>query len=330
MSPDVSIILPIYNVETYLRQSIDSTGLLGRKDVEIILVNDGSTDNSGAICREYAERWTNVVLVEKPNGGLSDARNYGTEAAKGAYIYYLDSDDWLCPGAIETLFRFAVKENCDIVQGGFYYAFDGYDELDNRYLSEQAAPFVLNRQEAMRELLKNNFIKNFAWGKLYRAEIVKRHRFPVGKFFEDSYWQHQVVADVNRYGVVPEPMYYYRQRTDGISGKAGLRALHLLEGNEERLRFVRHRFPELESIMADELWNSAFWNIRFSKQKEFWEALERITKEYKSSFSRKLRYSPSFIYYSLFKGKFAWKQFLFLLKVYEHFTSKRLTRIDHV
>lgn len=330
MSPDVSIILPIYNVETYLKQSIDSTELLGREDVEIILVNDGSTDNSGAICREYAERWSNVRLIEKPNGGLSDARNYGTEAAKGDYIYYLDSDDWLAPGAIETLFRFAVKENCDIVQGGFYYAFDAYLELDNRYLSEHTASFVLNRKDAMLELLKSHYVKNYAWGKLYRADIVKRHQFPVGKLFEDSYWQHLVIAEAKRYGVIPQPLYYYRQRADGISGRAGLRSLFLLEGNEVRLAYIRRKFPELESIMADELWNSAFWNIRFSKQKEFWEALERITKEYKSSFSRKLRYSPSFIYYSLFKGKFAWKQFLFLLKVYEHFTSKRLTRIDHV
>lgn len=328
MRPVLSVILPIYNVEQYLRQCIDSIGLLGRQDCEVILVNDGSTDGSGNICREYADKWSNVRLLEKSNGGLSDARNYGTVAAVGKYIYYLDTDDWLAPGAIETLYQFAIDNNCDVVQGGFYFAFDDHLELDNRYLSENSEPFVLDRQNAMRELLKSKYIKNFAWGKLYRSDIVKRHQFPVGKYFEDSYWQHLIIADVTKYGVIPSPMYYYRQRSDGISGKSSLRSLDLMEGNEVRLSFIKREFPEMESIMADELWNNAFWTIRLSKQPEFWNSLERITKQYKSSFSWKLKCSPTYCYYVLTKGKVAWNQFKFLLKVYEHFTSKRLTRIE--
>ena len=111
MSINLSVVIPIYNVEQYLRQCLDSIGVLGRDDVEAILVNDGSTDGSRNICVDYVNKWSNVTLIDKENGGLSDARNKGTEAAAGEYIYYLDSDDWLEPDAIDKLYRFAVEND---------------------------------------------------------------------------------------------------------------------------------------------------------------------------------------------------------------------------
>lgn len=329
MSLAISIIVPVFNVAPYLRQCLDSTGALGREDTEIILVNDGSTDDSGAICLEYANHWENVRLIEKTNGGLSDARNEGMKAARGKYVFFLDSDDWLVPGAIDALYCFAEENNCEAVQGGFYYAFNDHLELDNRFLSEKQPPFALERQVAMRELIKNNYVKNFAWGKLYNSDIVKRHQFPVGKYFEDSYWQHSVIDECNRYGVVPEPLYYYRQRQDSISNSIGSKALDLFDGYEERLRFIQLNYPELESLMADRLWRTAFTYYRFSNKKEFRDELNFITTQHEPLFTWKLKHS---IVYLLSKYEFQYirKPFLFLLRAYEFLTVKRLKKIKNM
>lgn len=328
MSIIVSIIVPVYNVAPYIQQCLDSTGMLGRNDIEIILVNDGSTDDSGAICKEYCEKWCNVQLIEKQNGGLSDARNVGTEAARGEFIYYLDSDDWLVPGSIDNLYKLAVENGCDIVQGGFYYAYENYLMYDNRWFDANQKPFILSRKDAMRELINNEKIKNFAWGKLYRSSIVKKHRFIIGKYYEDSFWQHLVISECRKYCIVPDPFYYYRQRPDSISGKFGLKMLDLLEGNEIRLIFIQQEFPEFATIMADKLWRNAFVCMRNSNQIEFRNALNRITSLYQPLFSNSLQHSAVFRI-SKCKSHFIRELFFGVVRVYEHFVNKPLQRISY-
>lgn len=242
----ISVILPIYNVEQYLSQCIESFISTLPADSEVILVNDGSTDGSLSICEQYRDQYPSIVhIVNKPNGGLSDARNAGTEVAEGEWIYYLDSDDWVASGAIQKLYDFAIANQCDVVQGGFYYAYEQYLLNDNCWFATTDSPFVIDRAEAMRQLVLNQYVKNFAWGKLYRASIVKKYQFPKGKYFEDTYWQHLVFHDMTRYGVMPEPMYFYRQRETGISGLSSVRNLDLLRGYETRIAFLRDNYPNL-------------------------------------------------------------------------------------
>ena len=209
----ISVILPIYNVEAYLPQSVESVLNQTYKDLQIILVDDGAKDSSGSLCDEYAKKDSRIKVIHKPNGGLSDARNVGTEAATGDWIFYLDSDDWMEPNTLETLLDFAEKNYCDVVQGGLYYAYPDY--LLKR---EEKEPTLLNREAAMKELIINDRVKNFAWGKLYKTALVKDLKFPKGKFYEDSYWQHLVMDRVNCYGILDTPLVYYRQRPDSISG----------------------------------------------------------------------------------------------------------------
>lgn len=256
----ISVIIPVYNVQDFLPQCLDSLDAQTDVKMEVIFVNDGSTDDSLLVCREYAQRNPNVIVINKENGGLSEARNVGTEIAKGDYIYYLDSDDWLAPNAIKTLYDYAIEKDCEIVQGGFYYAYDDHLLYDNRY----KIPFVLERHKAMLELIKNDYVKNFAWGKLYRADIVKKHPFPKGKYYEDSYWQHLVVHECNRYGVIPTPLYYYRQRSTGISGEFSLKNLDLLRGYEERLTFVQGMYPEYIEVMVSMLWHLGYSMLRIA------------------------------------------------------------------
>ena len=127
----VSVVVPVFNVRDFLSQCLDSLYSLVDDNMEVILVNDGSTDDSLNICRRYADLYSNTIIIDKENGGLSDARNVGTKVATGDYIYYLDSDDWLAPNAIKSLYEFAIENNCEIVQGGFYYAYDDYLLYDN-------------------------------------------------------------------------------------------------------------------------------------------------------------------------------------------------------
>ena len=123
MQPKVSIIVPIYNVEKYIHKCIDSILSQTFTDFELILVDDGSPDKCGEICEQYALKDNRIKVVHKENGGLSDARNAGIDVASGKYIYFIDSDDWISPNSIISLLNFAEDNQCEIVQGGFYYAY---------------------------------------------------------------------------------------------------------------------------------------------------------------------------------------------------------------
>ena len=244
----ISVIIPIYNVSQYLSQCVDSVLTQSYQDLEIILVDDGSTDECPQMCDDYQEKDARVRVIHKKNGGLSDARNAGMKIASGEWTFFVDSDDWLDEEAIMNLYRFAIDKHCDVVQGNLYYAYE--DHLLYRRASEkEQKQTVLSRHEVMRELIINDRVKNFAWGKLYKTNIIRDLEFPVGKFFEDSFWQHLVIDRVERYGIIDEPLCYYRQRGDSISGTPSNRLNDLLEGNRERMSFIRDKNPEMLSLM---------------------------------------------------------------------------------
>lgn len=294
----LSIIIPIYNVSNYLKRCLDSVYSQIEDNWEVILVDDGSTDDSGEICEESKSKYPQTIVIHKENGGLSDARNAGIKIAKGNYIYFLDSDDWLVSNAISILLNFAINNNCEIVQGGFYYAYDDYLLYDNRKIGISQTPFILNRKNAMIELIKNEYIKNFAWGKLYKCSLVKKYLFPKGKYFEDSYWQHLIVNETNNYGIIPTPLYYYRQRESSISGQFNIKSLDLLKGYEERLNFVSNNYPQLTNLMAKQLWNISLSMLLTSKKSdyythynEYWRYLNREYREVLSdAFNNNVKY----------------------------------------
>lgn len=253
----VSIIIPVYNVSNYLQQCLDSLKkAIGNVPTEIIIINDGSTDDSEEICRNYANNRQNVILVNKSNGGLSDARNAGIARANGDYIYFLDSDDWMASGALEDLYKVAIYENCDVVQGGYFYAYSDHLLVDKRFLTNNVV--TLRRDTAMLELIKNDIVKNFAWGKLYKRSTIEGLLFPKGKYFEDSFWQHHVLNRIRKYGIVSKPLYYYRQRESSISGKYSLRNYDLIDGTLERLYFIQKFYPDFLIEMRRSL-DGLFW-----------------------------------------------------------------------
>lgn len=241
MLKKVSIVVPIYKVEKYLYRCVDSILNQTYINLEIILVDDGSPDNCGDIAENYAKKDHRVKVLHKENGGLSDARNYGMKFVRGDYTLFVDSDDWLEPNMIEEMVKMSEQFKADVVQTAFYYAYDDYllyDKNDN-------LPAVLDHHSLMKELVINESVKNFAWGKLYRTSLIKDIPFKKGVLFEDVFWAHHVMHRVHTYVLSPQPMYYYYQREDSIVATYTPRNLDILKGLKERHRFIEENYPEL-------------------------------------------------------------------------------------
>lgn len=245
MSQKVSIVVPIYNVEKYLNRCVDSILNQSYKNIEVILVDDGSPDNCGIISEQYAKQDHRVKVIHKANGGLSDARNFGMNEVTGEFTLFVDSDDWLDTNMIDIMINEIKSSNADVVQVAFYYAYNNYLLYDDRYYSEKMEPIYLDNKELMRELVINERVKNFAWGKLYKTSIIKDINFKKGALFEDVFWAHQVMKRVNKYSILHKPLCYYFQREDSIVSKYSVRNLDILKGLKERHKFIEKYYKNL-------------------------------------------------------------------------------------
>lgn len=245
MFPKVSVVVPIYKVEKYLSRCIESITNQSYTNLEIILVNDGSPDCCGDICEEYALQDSRIKVLHKENGGLSDARNFGMNYVTGEYTVFVDSDDWLELNMVETMIKLVNEHNSDIAQVGFYYTYNDYLLFDDRYYSENDKPIVLDNYSLMKELVINEKVKNFAWGKLYKTELIKDIPFKKGVLFEDVFWAHKVMQRVNKYVLSNKPLCYYLQREDSIVATYTTRNLDIIEGLKERHEFIERHYENL-------------------------------------------------------------------------------------
>jgi len=237
----ISIVIPVYNVEKYLEDCMESVLAQTYTDFQILLVDDGSADACPAICDAYAAQDSRVQVIHKANGGLSDARNAGTEKAAGEWIFYLDSDDYLEKNALETLVKLQQEYQSDIVISNYSYLYDDHEdaaEMQYRITTE------LDNHSAM-EALVTGKIQNFAWGKLIRTDTAKRHAFPEGKIFEDHYWTHEVFAEADTVVFCPIPLIHYRQRQNSISYTMNIERLDILDGWSVRTEFLEKNYPDL-------------------------------------------------------------------------------------
>ena len=164
----ISVIIPVYNVEKYLKECLDSVINQTHKNIEIILIDDGSTDNSGKICDEYRKKDDRIIVIHKSNEGLSSARNDGLIHAKGKYIQFIDSDDYVNRDMLEITYSIIKKYNADVVTFSHYILNDGKAICD---CSKEEK--VLNKMEAMKELLLDNKIRNYSWEKLWKKELFQ-------------------------------------------------------------------------------------------------------------------------------------------------------------
>lgn len=218
----ISVIIPVYKVEKYLNRCINSVVNQTYKNLEIILVDDGSHDNCPKICDDWAKKDDRIIVVHKKNGGLSDARNKGIDIASGTYICFVDSDDYISENMIEKLYNALTEANAEISICNFRYVDEyGNDCTDKKLFSNDNLPITDNVLSSFDILADKMFEpKNWywvvAWNKLYKKELFDDIRYPVGKIHEDEYVIHSLLIKCNRVACVSDMLYYYVQRNDSI------------------------------------------------------------------------------------------------------------------
>lgn len=248
-NPAISVIVPVYNIEEVLPDCIQS--LLGQSfpHFEVLLIDDGSTDGSGALCRRAAEQDERFTVYRQVNAGLSAARNAGIERAKGEYLFFLDGDDSLPPEALRLLWEAARRTGADLVCGRMA---EQYGKM-LRPANHPTKAALLTGREVQRSLFSPE-ITHYSCDKLYRATLFRAVRFPVGKYFEDSFTTPQIFMMAESLYLLPETIYYYRRRSGSITRTPGKSYVaDRIEGAAFCERLVRERCPEL-SETAHERW----------------------------------------------------------------------------
>ena len=212
----ISVIVPVYNIEEYIERCIKSIINQTYSKLEIILVDDGSTDGSGVICDNYAEHDDRIIVIHKENGGLSSARNAGLEIARGEYIGFVDGDDYINESMYETLLDHIKKENGDMVICGFKEVKEGSNSSEDNKLSEEKVT-IITGEERYRLITEFDTENIVAWNKLYRRTVFENLRFAVGKLHEDQWIVPYVIEKSERIIKIRDELYYYVTREASIS-----------------------------------------------------------------------------------------------------------------
>lgn len=242
MEAMISVVVPIYNVGKYLAKCIESVSAQTYKNLEIILVNDGSTDDCGNICDDYAKKDQRIKVIHKINGGLSDARNAGIEIAKGQYIGFVDSDDYINANMYERLVNIMKTDNSEIAVCNYSLVYEETEknifeknDFDDNYL------LIDNKNKLIEYAMKNNYDTfTVAWNKVYLRELFNDIRYPKGKIHEDVFTTYKLLYKAQKISYTKDAMYYYLQRETSIMGqKFNEKRLHRLDALQEQLKFYQ-------------------------------------------------------------------------------------------
>ncbi len=313
----ISIIVPIYKVEKYLEECIQSMISQTYKNLEIILVDDGSPDNCGKICDEYARQDSRIKVIHKENAGVARARNSGLDIARGDFISFIDSDDYVAEDAYEKLFKVMLASHADCVVGGCVKIYE--DENGNIVKRDQVVVspdqekdyVVKSAEEAMQDVLLRG---SAAWNRLYKKEIFETLRFPVDRVNDDEVTALHAYALCKQIVFTRIPTYFYRLRANSITtSNFSLRNVDVFYNSRDNLEFVSGGHPALIPAGEFKYIKSAlycYWNLRKMKRSEEEEkAFQKLGEEIRSGdFASKVKKNPylAFPYKALYR-MIAWK-----------------------
>lgn len=239
----VDIVVPVYNVERYLPLCLDSIVRQTYKNINVYLIDDGSTDNSGAICDQYASNYKNFFVIHQKNMGLSGARNTGISASKAMYICFLDSDDWIDTNTIEILMKNLVISQADVVCCN---SIDEYTENGKCFKNEGLySSEVFTGNTILKKYLERK-INTSAWGKIFKRELFNQIRFPVGKLHEDLAIMIDVLILCDKVAFVSAPLWHYRQRIGSITKQ------QYKHENFDLYRYLQHIKMKLDGKLQKE------------------------------------------------------------------------------
>lgn len=254
--PGISVIVPVYNVQDYVVRCIKSVQNQTLRDFELLLIDDGSTDLSGNLCDNISRFDERIRVIHKKNGGLSDARNTGINLAKGQYIFFVDSDDWIDNDTLELLWNIALEEDADIVECSYRNVFCDHVEEESANTGEM---IVGNGTYAMQCQLDWRYFKSVAWNKLYRRELfADGKRYPAGRYHEDEFFTHQVFYAAEKLVYIDISKYnYVRERTGSITDRVTSKILDGCYAVRERIDFAIER--NLNKTLIDNIKTVYCW-----------------------------------------------------------------------
>ena len=227
-------------LKLFLRRCVDSIIGQSYSNLEIILVDDGSTDGSGAICDEYAEKDERIKVIHKENGGLSDARNAGMLAVKGEYISFIDSDDWIDLDTYSLMMKRIQETHAQI---GAFNFINVYSEQISPDLSDEYD--IIDAEKAIENTIDDVGVRTVAWNKVYHKSILTGLLFPKGKLHEDEFFTFRALARAERIVYLHRQCYFYFQRPTGIMGQYNLKHIDMLDGVKDRMDYVSEYYPRL-------------------------------------------------------------------------------------
>ena len=252
--PKISIIVPVYNVETYLKNCIESILNQTFTDFELILVNDGSKDKSLEICKYYESIDNRIIIIDKTNEGVSSARNAGLDIAIGEYIGFVDSDDYIHPKMYENLYNQIKESKSDISVCGFEYVYNFNSKLLNTTCNIKESQNILSNVEALEKLRGEDAIAfTVVWNKLYKKDIFNNLRFKVGVKHEDEFIIHRLLYKANKISYKNNKLYFYLQRQGSIMKiNREIRKINYLSALCDRVNFFYEKgLTDLQEVWGD-------------------------------------------------------------------------------
>lgn len=316
----ISVIIPIYQVEEYLNKCIASVANQTYKNLEIILVDDGSPDNCPEICDKWSKKEQRIKVIHKKNGGLSDARNAGLKIAEGEFISFIDSDDFIALDMYECLLKKIKETEADL-------AICDYERIDeNGNFIEEESPIkdeILTLDQAIEKLTEKKWWYYVtAWNKLYSKKSLKGIEFPVGKIHEDQFVAHKVFNNCKKIVCINQKKYFYVQRASSImSADKAIRHLDSVEALCERMDFLKENNLEryldgMKIILCREYQSFRYQSTKLLYSKESKNRIKKIDTMFKryyidkySSSKEKIKYSSPPLYFSIIyiKNKISFK-----------------------